>query len=453
MLPLRVRDASSIALVATSIAACSVDPLRIELPIAAGARSALVLLERVDGGSCGTLVSAHAIDVAIQPATLPFVEDYRAGADLRLTVVTFDRVLEDLGLSPGLVPNLMPSSDQCPSLPASSALARIISDESEGAWSTVSATDPSLRCYCLEVPVPECPLEHERTIVFATGAATVSLTTTVAGSQRILLASTAGAVFEVSRDRMSVNEVAESRPVEPFSMIQDGDNLWIGGPVGRVWRAKLTDRLEVTPLPSTPTLQHIFVLAMAKGALYAFSDRGALDRFGAGRWEHLVDPLSPARSTPVCAALVPLSDGSLAMVHEGTADRVSFYRNGVLTEQIVSGSGVSLCAATWVDGLGLIVADVFGRIYNLEGGEWLSLGDTGFARSIVTLAPYGDGFLFGGEDGFIGRYRRGRGYCFVGSLAPGSVTHISHSGAELYFAGHESPQRMKAAFTIVRDVR
>jgi hypothetical protein len=184
-------------------------------------------------------------------------------------------------------------------------------------------------------------------------------------------------------------------------------------------------------LAATPDPEVIFALAL-EGAFQRFDRKLPPDR----QWTHLAKYPDITDTDSLCQGLVGLST-TTAMIVRGDfsnyAVRIEGTRASTLTiTRDVAAGG--FCALTDVPGLGVVAGPQVGGqmfAYDETHGRWRLLGTSPLTAGLIeAIAPYENGFFYGGYTGFVGQFVPPSTFCDGASYGP-EVTIIAALGSDL----------------------
>jgi hypothetical protein len=247
------------------------------------------------------------------------------------------------------------------------------------------------------------------------------------------------------------------------------DHAWFGGwgAVHYVRPGAAAVRVDL-PLPPT-TVRHRSIRWLAGQhnpdredfELYAMTGRGTLFRVlreGSVFQAELVYDFGIADDLDV------LDYGGLAypglgrvVAVLGSKDNVLFYDHSRAEAERVSDDrrpypGQGFSAAVFVPEIGSLIAGEGARILRHEEGDnsWVPLEVTSdWQARIEALGVYGDGFLFGGTNGFIAQYVRGPGFCPTRQLAPHTPRYFVPLQDAVFVIGAKPSDRNEVVFSVL----
>jgi hypothetical protein len=233
-------------------------------------------------------------------------------------------------------------------------------------------------------------------------------------------------------------EGVEQVPTDPTNIRFEGAAIETAGTVlisGRsaegpvLWRADLQQDMPLlSPILTSSSGDLMRWLEPGADELFMMSEQGVIERFD-GSAPRVVHRFPRDRS--ICAGIARVREGEAVAVHEtfGVAVR---YRDGAVRPELIPGADlVHFSAIAHVPELGTVIGSDDGRFYLSDGDTWTEL-DTSFSLRVLTIVPTADGFLFGGELGHLGEYRRDSGFCETEVVHPHGVWHVREAGGLIY---------------------
>jgi len=386
------------------------EPLRLELPIDASHRSALIAVQHDD--TLQTLVAADIVEGLIPP----LIHSLPSEAQITVTAMLYEATLADHGFEAGPVAMAGPD-DRTRALPMANQVRETqLDDGAFSGWRVASALPAELA----DVRVPAldpCAAFNPEEVSLGNAAVPSSV---LALDDSWALVMTEGAeVYFTNGDRV----VRQAVPVPLYSGYRrDDGRVWLGGQAGAVFSAVFSvdpePQLELTAEGTVLSREDVIDLVGAPdGPVEHFamtSNReeevwGAFEWFDGERWR--VPGLR--RNTPHDATWVAPGFGLFA----------SFFRDGEVwgardgQEMSIDVTSVLLgnvVVIEQVPGFGLVAATTGGDVHQLsDGGEW---------RRITGSTSHRIGDVHGYEDGLV--FLRGSGvahYPLDGSECPDSA--------------------------------
>jgi hypothetical protein len=170
-------------------------------------------------------------------------------------------------------------------------------------------------------------------------------------------------------------------------------------------------------------------IAAGANEVFGLSQYGVLERFD-GTESRVVYRFP--RDHSLGAGIAYVREGELVAVHQlsGFAAR---YRDGIVDTEVIPDANLAYFnAAGQVPSLGSVIASEEGEFFVDDGNGWSLLGNSFFSLRVLSITPTEDGFLWGGEFGALGEYRRDGGFCAPEVLHPHDVWHVREAGGLIY---------------------
>lgn len=402
-------------------------------------RSAVVILDELTSdGACARMRAATLVDLARKPLAIDAAYPGYGGQHLRASVFFSPLDPDELGLAAGPIPTK--SGREGCWTPSPSALLRAsVLDGVAGSFQPVApAEGASELCGCLEGPVRECTTYRvDVTNVGEGGGPNFMLPL---GEDRFAVSMGGYQVytFDVRTGEALAWTLPEGFPAGAVLPLDDG-RYWFGGRDGALWQGRLEPALDAAPVSSSSGGGELGWLAGPPDGreLYTLSYTGVLEHYRDGEWT-VLHRFPDRLVSEGCGGLLRLLDGELLAVR-GSSGRVVSVRDGALRETEISDRN-GLCSLTSHPTLGVLLTTSDGQILRRDGSDaWVSLGASGITQAIFAVAPFGEGFVFGGQRGFFGRWAPRRGFCqrmdSVTPDAPGDVYFALPLGEEIFLFG------------------
>ncbi len=403
-----------IGAVALVLSACGssgpLDPVRLELPIDASHRSALIAVQHDD--ALQTLVGADIVDGIIPPLLHSLPED----AQITVTAMLYEATLADHGFEAGPVAMAGPD-DLTRALPTANQVHETQLDGAAFAgWRVAAALSAELA----DVRVPALdPCAAFNPEEVSLGNAAVPSSVLALDDSWALVMTEAAEVYFTNGAQV----VRQAVPVPLFSGYRrDDGSVWLGGQGGAIFRAVFTaqpePQLELTAEGSVLSAEDVIDLVGAPdGPVEHFamtSNReeqvwGAFEWFDGQRWR--LPGLR--RNTPHDATWVEPGFGLFA----------SFFRRGEVWGAR-DGQEMSIDVSSVLLGNVVVIEQVpgFGLVAATTGGDVHRQSDSGEWRRITGSTSHQIGDVHGYEDGLV--FLRGSGvahYPVDGSECPDSA--------------------------------
>ncbi|MCC7382710.1 MAG: hypothetical protein IT384_12815 [Deltaproteobacteria bacterium] len=215
--------------------------------------------------------------------------------------------------------------------------------------------------------------------------------------------------------------------------------LWLGTDQGEIWEATLGSSLDGVRVETTPSGSPIVaILVLDSGApeLLVIDRAGKLLHARAAAWSERFSfgPVSEAQ-----LAIDPMTERVVAVTRP-SSKAVTFDRGQVAEAPLPHLRG-SVRVLAHVPGSGFIAGTEEGELLQLGPPGWTILEDEGVSRGIHAVVPYDDGFIYGGDFGFLAEVRPRLGRCEINATAAEMVGRLVSMGGDLLALpiGHEVP--------------
>ncbi|MCK6548531.1 hypothetical protein L6R52_21975 [Myxococcota bacterium] len=205
----------------------------------------------------------------------------------------------------------------------------------------------------------------------------------------------------------------------------DGE-LWLAGAGGRVVRGELSSGLsELPPLASRSGRTQIWLdgprSAGGSVELWAVTDERAFEVFDGTSWTILYQGTGELLGSR--GGVAWLAPGE-AMAVGPAGERLLHVRDGVVEEVTLPlEPGDVPTAIRFVEGIGVVVGSEAGVVAIRRDERWETI-DTGARARIFSIAPLGDGFVFGGRGGVLTQYHPGAATCAPETHSSGNITFL-----------------------------
>ncbi|MCC7382161.1 MAG: hypothetical protein IT384_10040 [Deltaproteobacteria bacterium] len=408
---------ASLWLASLWLAACEPAPLRLELPIDPADRAVIVAWSRGAQAAATDPIQVGAADISaggsLDPAVLPALTDVAPDEPLRVAVLGYPESLDRLGLAPGLQA-LAPAGQAGRPLPEAERL-HLLDRSEEGetwAWTATSTRAP-----------PEWVAG-----IMLVRQGEVCRPFSV---RQVLLDDPSSVIFVVLTEALRVAGLESGRIFE----LAGPEPRWIGGPVGDAafltalqapdgafWLSNTRGEIARTALNAQGLQQIVTATRTPSGGavrwmdgsfsgasideLYTHSTTGVLERYAEGRWSELV---RTATDNPTVGGVVRVGpDEAYAATNEGD---VVHYQGGRVMRTRPLPPGQRSTAIAQIAGFGLIVGTDEGEVLQLSRDGWTSLGRPDVRQRVMTITPYGQGFVVAGTGGRVVRFSPETGLC------------------------------------------
>lgn len=425
--------ASALGMLASVLimSACRPAPLAVQIPIDARARAGLAVIQ--PPAATTRLFAIDFADHTTNPL-LTTVPDVGSSQRLTITVLYFERALDDLGLKAGPIDQVA-ATDPGRSLD-SLAPDAIRSVAVEGGALGAFATEPALppEVARLRVPPLPSPCKDWKANPFPLGgellyAGGVALTST---SALLVVASDVGSqaqAYAVDRNgaRRLDGLLPDFSPVVTASaafmarghvartpdgrIYVSGTVLSLGTP--QIYAGDLSSGFR--PLTGDPDDSPIYGIAAGQTepepTLYVMHQSCALEALAGGHWTKLGQIALPGGGCGLFSAGVVWSaPGDLYSLEsaELQADSLGHFSGGAATIEVPPPTGGFLTAVATVPGIGTFAGSWLGSVFRRsDNGSWQELS-TAFVDAASSFVPYTGGMLIGAAGGRLLQYDAGR---------------------------------------------
>ncbi len=430
------------------LACAPVETVRVELPVAPGRGAILVAVLRD-----GALLSLSALPGDASRG-LPAVPDWDGGP-LELAVLEYDRPLDRLGLEPG--PIVLDPDGL--TLPEADRVQRgEIAGAGEVRWRS-EALPPALvelRLALPRDPALGCPVFVAEIV-----------DTDIAGDATASLVVDEGVLIFTDEDQVAlVGDSGPARRVEvpagaPARAVLRGagDRLWLGGPGGSLARARWSGGriVDVERVLDRPTPgDDVYWVGGSDDGRHA--DVAALTEFG--RFAEVIDGVVQPTVSLVqegefrsaYGGVSIVAPGDFVVTHGGVRGVARRRRPGEPFQIVETGGiGRGFAASGVHEGLGLLVTQVVGAVYVLDGEGFRALERSKHELEPCAMSRYRDGLMIVGRHGATAMWRPRLGMCPIDHLFTGAahaVATLPDAPDVLVVAGNDLDGR-----TVIRRFR
>ncbi len=398
-------------------------PLWIPTPPIEDAKSIVLALHRARGPS------VLAYDAATWDGRAHFSTDFDRTDSYRLEALTFNSTLAELELLPG-PQHRAPQEADGTTMPAPGASYSLSLDAvgTSRAWTpteTPSAEVMSYRALTAPAPVRGCakfvaelrthPFREEGEFALRVDTQTALLG--IRNEQPRLVSTTTAAPIEVQT-------VPRHLTPAGFWRSPTGE-LWIGERFGRVYRGAMDGNvLRTEAIPTNPTggtLRWISGgLINGEVELYTVAEHGQVSRYYRGSWSQLHRFERPDRFA-FLGGVVRYAPNRAVAVWPLAPYALRIERDEVKQEAL----GHSFSGVGHIPNLGVVVGGASGVFFRLVDDTWRELGPGDVGVALHTIIPFGNGFIYGDQLGFVGQYIIGRGFCPSQAYAAHKLTWMA----------------------------
>lgn len=332
-------------------------------------------------------------------------------ATLTLWALGFDRPLASLDLVAGPITPAPASEGSKTTLGAQAPVARLTraGRDEEAEWKTAESNNP-LDALSHQVPSLPCAFlpENVRRIEIRESAPPGFVG--VLDSDNLLLGLVGHTAYHLRRaGQPTPVELPESAIFDQMAIRDPGDPP---GPLtlatrSKLWKATLeggTVRFEELAVLDPPS--RFLGLLTSRGMIYGVTTRGTFEEFDGSEWRTLHDFEISETSTVTHASLGVTGDGDVLAVVGSSKDLVMWDGRELSIEQDLELS-TAPTAVGWTESLGVIVGDGLGLVSHRTAGAFERMSETGAHVKINAIAATDHGFVFVGDDGFVGEYTEG----------------------------------------------
>lgn len=457
---LRHRETTGLV-VALSVASCSPAPVQVDFIPSAGTRSIVLATD----APSGLVVVATDVPVPEGQSGFPAIEHYDEKTEVTFIALEYDRILADLGISPGLLVPATPEQT-AGALPTANAAYRLaLRGGDPGEWRLQADLPTSLvEFHSADVrPPPREPCDRLGPPMVIPLASRLPIHHIVPlGGARVLLiadypddlngaqlhTAEPGRVERIETTVPNFFTTPGPEFLQRGALAANGEIILAGGTTsGMIWRGTLERGFEVVPGRACASDAPIHWLSVTSSAgaerITLLDERGSLEEWTPGAWRCLGQssaPSAPCRAMsvyPYCGAVTALPNGeALAIAPNGRS--ILDYRQGVLTETISPVSEL-LVDMTYTDAIGPVIATGLGQLLRRTGPHrWVPVPQAPMNPWPRAIVPFQDGVAFSGVNANVGLHFPSVGYCpaitsgigiDVGTLA------VTADGAYLVAAG------------------
>lgn len=237
-----------------------------------------------------------------------------------------------------------------------------------------------------------------------------------------------------SRARRTASSTVERAPalaaLDLSSGASDSDGaLWFGTAQGEIWQATLGSSLDGVHVETTPSgspIVAILVLDSGTPELLVIDRAGTLLHFRMGAWS---ERFSFGPVNEALLAIDPMTERVVAVTSPST--KAVLFDHGQVEESPLPHLRGSVRALAHVPGSGFVAGTTEGELLQLGPGGWAIIGEEGPSRGIFALLPYDDGFIYGGDFGFLAEVRPRLGRCEINATAAEMVGQLVSLGGDL----------------------
>lgn len=399
--------------------------LRIELPVRAEHRAALVAVE-AENSARGRETSLHALSIAEGTGIeMPFIGPIDEADELVLTALLYDRPLEELYLEAGEVPLIQPGlAARAVPDPDTIERAQFVSGDTSAEFlrlteipTAVADLRISSPFTCGDFEVREIPLGTTRSVRFLL----------TVGTGVLVSASNAERYFV--RPDGAIPLI--SPPVEFYeAFVAEDGAIWLGAEDGEVWRGTLAphgcessnvpcERLDAVVRARVGVRTEILSLDGPRTAnpdeLYVLSYDGELVRldFINDQQRLIYDFADEPHTVRRIGAVAWLKSNEVVAVFDNERAPIRFIDDTVRTEPFALLQD-ELNRVIHIPGFGSVIGSFCGRIFrNISGqvGGWELVGGKPGTDLVLGLVEYEEGFAWAESAGLVGQWTPGAEYC------------------------------------------
>lgn len=212
--------------------------------------------------------------------------------------------------------------------------------------------------------------------------------------------------------------------------LPDG-RLWLAGDRGVALARLESDTVRVLRwLPPPPIEKYLFDgRARSEQEFYALGSAGEWLHFRDGAWTllHHWQWVFAATNSASGAVFEAPFLSAVCAVHIADTTVMCHGARGLESWRVPTGEGSGLSVGGFVPGLGPVVGSTGGEFFRFDEAGFTPLAE---GRRVRTrgFAPLGEGFLVGGDAGYLGYFDPARGLCEVSSgfgVVPDRITRLS----------------------------
>lgn len=322
-----------------------------------------------------------------------------------------------------------------------------------------SALSSSLRAFRAQATPPPCPSPIRSTAHSLPEASRTWLAFPTGGGQGLVGGDNGRLSYFDGQDARPLQFVGTSTagPLQgrfaAGGRLSDG-SLWFAGDRGVALARLEGDTLRlVRRLPPPSIDKYLFDgLALSEDEFYALGSAGEWLHFRDGEWTllHHWDWVFAATNAPSGAILeVPFLNAVCAVF---IADTTMVCHAGGELEylRVPTGEGSGISVGGFVPGVGLVVGSTGGEFFRYDQAGFTPLAEGPRFRT-RGFAPLGEGFLVGGDSGYLGYFDPARGVCEVSSgygVVPDRITPFSDT-RYLLTGSPPGPDTRDGAFVVL----
>lgn len=391
------------------------------------------MLVAVDGAS----VTAVDLSGAPGPVSLSPPSGERRGL---VEVLLYERPLAELGFVEGAI-TPSPSGEPGFRLPSARSIFQLRLEDGEDRWSESSSVSPALAAFRSSVPPPSpCYRFHltQRVIPSGNGVTFVAL-----GNEGVALLGSGGRIFAITTTVVAGVTIVDRPQLDITSVHRAGSgSLYLGARAGAIYSGRLEGTAIAVERIGTSSASPRFIdsggvggedelFIVTRDPLRGTSNFG---RLFAGSFTVLHSFPGDHPDAEDYGGVVRLGPRS-AIAGRVVSPELVRWSDGTMTREVPGDGREGISAMTWVPSLGVVVGTSVGGLYAHDGARWKALPSSGVSLGVTALAPFEDGFFYGGVNGPFGYYSPRHGICPAGIPLPNSPIAILPLGESWLFAG------------------
>lgn len=380
----------------------------------------------------GSTVERHALDLRLM-SSLQFDAASALGGGAELELALFAETLGELGVESGRLAT--PSAESCvlPPRPLGRYTAELPED-GPVVWESTETYGPLLSdtrlpdvqglCRCAEFTLELDVIPDPELALFTLPLSDSRLLAVMAsGTLRVFSEANGAQSSTVTRAEGLVGVQITTGVTDPAG------GAWLGSSDGGLWRATLSNTLEATRIAQSvrgAPIRAMVVVDPVASELYVLDAMGKLDRLQGETWTERYDFGEGSAHAMLASDL----EGRVLAVVSHPLRTLLVDPRGVETLPSPSFQG-SARALAFVPRMGFVLGGQEGELVLLDEGRWTPIVNEGTLRGVYALLPYDDGFMYGGDFGFLGQVLRRGGRCAIDARGAEPLGTLHRLGRDL----------------------
>lgn len=358
-------------------------------------------------------------------------------------VLLYESPLAELGFVEGAIAS-SPSGQPGFRLPSTRSIFHLRLEDGEHGedrWTESSSVSPALAAFRSSVAPPSpCYRFHltQRVIPSGNGVTFVAL-----GNEGVALLGSGGRIFAITTTAVADVTIVDRPQLDITSVHRTASgSLYLGARAGGIYSGRLAGTEIAVERVGTSSAGPRFMESGPVGGedeLFIVTRDSVLgtSHFGrlfAGSFTVLHTFPNDRPGAEDYGGLVRLGPRS-AIAGRVVSPEMVRWSDGVMTREVPGDGLEGISAVTWVPSLGVVVGTSVGGLYAHNGTRWKALPSPGASLGVTALAPFEDGFFYGGVNGPFGYYSPSHGMCPAGIQLPNSPIAILPLGERWLLAG------------------